>query len=419
MGPSGGASAFVPAPLHHPGFRRFWSGETVSLFGDQVSSVALPLVALLVLHADAAQMGYLVAAGLAPYLVLSVHAGSWSDRWRRQRRVMIAADLVRAALVALIPVAYLLSGLSMGQLYVTEFLTGTCSVFFSVSYSTVFAALVPAPEYLSAQSLISGSRAVAALGGPGVAGVLVQLLSAPLTLLVDAGSFLVSAVFLHRVALDRPCAVPRRQGLFSGLRFLAGSRILRAALAATTTINFFNYMYQALFLLYLTRALRLSPAVIGLLVAVGAAGALAGSALVGILTRHVGIGPTFLVGCVLFPAPLMLVPAATGRGAAAVVLLVIAQAGTGLGMMILDVTSGVLFTAAVPERLRGRVKGAQQTVNYGVRPIGALIGGILGTTLGTHTTLWIATAAATLGGLWLVRSPLLRVRDVDRLRNDG
>ena len=166
------------------------------MFGDQVTLIALPLVAVLVLHAGAAQMGYLTAAGLAPNLLFALHAGAWVDRHGRRRRVMIAADLGRAALLAGIPLAYALGVLSLSQLFVVSFAVGTLSVLFSVSYSTLFVSLVPRAGYVEATSLLNGSRAFSSVAGPSVGGLLVQAVAAPFALAVDAVSFVVSALFL-------------------------------------------------------------------------------------------------------------------------------------------------------------------------------------------------------------------------------
>src|SRR5918992_3014010 len=185
-------------------FRRFWAGQTISLFGDQISLLALPLVAVLVLDAGAADMGYLGAAALAPHLLFSLPAGVWLDRVARRRRIMIAADLLRAALVASVPLAYALDALTFGQLYAVAFLTGSLAVAFDISYGTVFVSVTPRRDYVEANSLLNGSRSLSFVGGPSLAGLLVQLVGAPATLLVDSVSYVVSALFLGRVRASEP-----------------------------------------------------------------------------------------------------------------------------------------------------------------------------------------------------------------------
>ncbi len=394
-------------------FRRYWLGQSISLFGDQITTLALPLAAVLVLHAGPAEMGYLTAANLAPFLLFSLHAGAWVDRRGRRRQVMVASDLGQAVLLASIPVLYVLGELTLAQVYVVAFLTGTLSMLFFVSQSALFVALVPREDYLGANSLIHGSRAFAFVGGPSVAGVLVQALSAPYALLADSVSFVCSASFLGSIDPTEPPTSAGEQGqVVAGVRFIRRSRTIRSALGATATINFFNFAFFALFILYATRYLDVRPGVLGIVLGIGAVGGLIGSAVTSRLSRRIGIGPAFVVGCILFPLPLVLVPAAGGPHALVLVLLALAEFGAGLGVMILDITAGSIFAAVIPDRLRSRVSGAYLVVNNGIRPLGSLFGGALGTAIGVRETLWIATLGALAGVLWLLPSPLPRLREL-------
>jgi MFS family permease len=394
-------------------FRRYWTGQTISLFGDQITQLAVPLVGVLILHAGPAQMGYLTAANLAPYLLFSLHAGAWVDRRGRRRQVMIAADLGRALLLASVPVAYLLDALTLGQLYVVAFLTGTLSMLFFVSQSALFVALIPREQYVAANSLIHGSRAFSFVAGPSTAGGLVQALTAPYALVVDACSFLASAFFLRRIdPVEPPTSAGEEGQVVAGARFIAHSAIVRAGLGATATINFFNFAFFALFILYATRYLHVRPGLLGVVLGAGAVGGLIGAAVTGRLGRRIGIGPAFLVGCVLFPVPIMLVPLAGGPHSLVLVMLFLAEFGSGLGVVILDISGASIFAAVVPDRLRARVSGAYLLVNYGVRPLGALFGGALGSAIGVRSTLWLATAGAVAGFLWLLPSPIPRLHEL-------
>jgi MFS family permease len=391
-------------------FRRFWAGQAVSLFGDQVTLIALPLVAVLALDASAAQMGYLVAAELAPNLLFALQAGAWVDRRGRRRQTMIASDLTRAALIGSIPVAYALDALTFPHLLVVGFLIGTMSVLFHVSYSTLFVALVPRARFVEGAAVMNGTRAFSYVAGPSVGGLLVQALSAPVTLVVDACSYLVSALFLRTVqAVEPETEAAGRGHVAAGVRFILGSRIVRAALGATATINFFNFVFFALFILYATRELEVAAGTLGLVLGAGAVGGIIGSVITAAIGRRIGIGPA--LGCVLFPAPLLLVPLAQGPKPVVLALLFLAEFGSGLGVMVLDISVGAIFAAVIPDRMRSRVAGAYMVVNYGVRPLGALAGGALGTWIGLRETLWIATAGGLLGVLWLLGSPILGLRE--------
>jgi MFS family permease len=394
-------------------FRLFYAGQAVSLVGDQISFIALPLVGVLTLHASAAQMGYLATAALVPNLLFSLHAGAWVDRRGRRRQTMIVADLGRAALLATIPVAYAFDALTFAQLYVVGFLSGALSVLFFVSYNTLFVSLVPRERYLEANSLLNGSRALSFVGGPSIGGLLVQVLSAPVTLAADAASFVASAFSLTRISPPEPPTEPQEHGhIVAGMRYILGSPIVRASLAATATINFFNFVFWALFILYANRVLDVGPGALGLVLGAASFGGVLGSVLTGRLTRRIGVGPAYVVGCVLFPVPLLLVPLAGGPHWLVLGCLFLAEFGSGFGVMILDIAAGSIQAALIPDRLRARVSGAYMVVNYGVRPIGAFVGGVLGSWIGVRPTLWIASVGAIAGFLWLLPSPIPRLREL-------
>jgi MFS family permease len=397
----------LPTPLRDLAFRRFWFGQTISLFGDQMTLLALPLAAVLVLHAGPAQMGYLGAASLVPNLLFSLHAGAIVDRRGRRRQTMIAADLGRAALLATIPIAYALDVLTLAQLYVVAFLSGALSVFFFVSYNTLFVSMVRRESYVEANSLLAGSRAFSFVGGPSVGGVIVQVLSAPYALAADAVSFLASAYYLGSIQPDEPATEDSAESrVTAGLRFIWRTPTLLASLAATATINFFNFVFYALFILYATRSLDVRPGVLGVVLGAAAIGGVIGSILTGRLSRSLGVGRVVLLGSFLFPIPLLLVPLAGGPRPVVLALLFLAEFGSGLGVMIFDISIASIFQALVPDRLRARFSGAYTFVNYGVRPLGSLVGGLLGSTIGLRPTLWIGAAGAIAGGLFLLPSPM-------------
>src|SRR5881392_2045207 len=303
----------IPRALQERDFRRFWAGETVSLFGDQITLIALPLVGVLALDAGASQMGYLTAAEIAPALFFSLHAGAWVDRRGRRRQTMTFTVLGRAALLVTIPVLYWLDALTLTQLYVVSFLIGTLSVIFFVSYTTLFVSLVPRERYLEANSLLNGSRAFSFVAGPSIGGLLVQAFSAPGALIADAISFLVSAFTLSSIKPEEPPTEKAERGhVKAGMRYLWHSPIIRASLLATATINFFNFVFWALFMLYAIRELDIGPGLLGVVLGAASMGGVLGSIFTGRISRRIGIGPAFVLGCVVFPAPLVLVPLARG-----------------------------------------------------------------------------------------------------------
>jgi MFS family permease len=410
----------VPGLLRrNPNFRHYFFGQSVSLLGDQISTIALPLTAVLALHASAGEMGAVTTAYLLPNLLLSLHAGVWVDRSGRRRAVMLAADVARALLTATIPIAFAFGHLSWTQLYAVSFLLGCASVFFYVSYGGFFQTIVERADYVEANTLLHGSRGFSFLAGTSLGGVLVQLLRGPYALALDAASFVWSALFLRRIDVpDPPGATRESGGIGVGLRWIRHNPVIRAELLGVATINLFNFVFFALFLLYATRYLRVAPAAIGVVLGVAAAGTLVASALTGRIARRIGVGPAFLIGCFLFPAPLLLVPAARGPHWLVIAFLFTAEFGSGFGLMWLDILAGVLQGALIPPLLRSRVSGAFMVVNYGVRPLGTSVAGVLGTTIGVHNTIWIGAGGALLGMAFLLPSPIRHIHDVPEQAED-
>jgi MFS family permease len=397
-------------------FRKLWLGQTISLFGDQITYIALPLTAVLVLDANAAEMGYLGAAALLPHLFFSLPAGVWLERVARRRQVMILADIGRAGLLASIPLTYAFDSLTFTQLYIVAFGTGTLAVLFDISYMTLYVAVVERESYIEANSLLHGSRSFSYVAGPSVGGVLVQLLSAPAALLADAASFVSSALFLGRLEAPEPPLERRttraRDEVKEGLGFLFRNSVLRPALFGTATLNFFNYAFWALFLLYATDELGIKAGTLGLVLGVGAFGGLTGAIVAGRVGRRIGLGPAFILGMVLFPLPLLLVPAAEGSQPVVLAMLFVAEFLSGLGVMILDINASAFMTAITPDRLRSRTTGAFNFVNWGIRPLGSLLGGALGSAVGLRPALWLSSIAALAGVLWLLPSPIPALRDL-------
>ena len=410
------AASEPPPLLRQPEFLKLWAAQSISQLGDQVTLLALPLVAVLTLDASAAQMGFLVAAELMPHLLFSLFAGVWIERVQSRRRLMIVADIGRAALLASVALAAAFDLLSFPQLYAVAFAVGTFAVMFDISWSTLFISIVPRRDVVDANSKMSLSRSVSFVTGPSVAGFLVQIFTAPVTLLIDAFSYLGSALFLGRIkAKEPPLEDDGEKGVLRSLRqgfsFVMRDEFIRPQLACVATINLFNFVFHAIFVLYATKELGVSPGVLGLALGAGAVGGIIGALVAVRVERLIGIGPAFVVGAVLFPLPLVLVPLASGSELTIALLLGAAEFFSSVGVMILDVNAGSLTFLRTPDRLRARTSGTFRFVNYGIRPIGALIGGALGTAIGLQTTLWIGALGALAGVIFLVFSPIPRLRE--------
>ncbi len=391
-------------------FHKLWAATTVSLFGDAITGLALPLTAALTLHADALQMGLLTSVGMLPHLFLYLVAGAWVDRGRK-RPFMITADLARAALIGAIPLSALLGVLRMQELYLVAFGAGALKVFFDLAYGARVQSLLAPVDRVAANSRLSLSRSVSFVGGPGLGGALVQLLSAPFALAADAASFLASAFFVSWMRASEPVRVSPRSGFWreigQGIGYAFRHPILRPFYIWTTTMNFFNFAYSAVAILYFVRVLNLPPALIGVPAAFAGVGAIAGSILAPSVSRRLGLGWTAVLGEVTFTAGYLAVPLASGQRAAIVLVLSAGSIVTGLGLMLLDTTASTMFQALVPHDLMARTNAATRQLNWGIRPLGAFVGGLLGQSIGLHSAVWVGTLGALLAASALV---LTRVR---------
>jgi MFS family permease len=407
----------------HAAFRNLWVGQTISVFGDQITLIALPLVAILALDAGPLGVGVLAAAAWTPHLVLSVGVGEWIDRRPSKRRTLVGADLLRAAVLATIPVAYAFDVLTMAQLIAVALAVGSLTVVFDLAYSTYLPLLVPREEVVEAQGRLSVSRSASYIGGPALGGALVQALTAPVAMAADALSFLGSAFFVARARVAEPVPEPAEGTLWSrvavGLRFVFGHPLLRAGVLCTTTINFFNLAFNAIVVLFMSQELGLSPGAIGIVFSAGAVGALVGALVAPRIGRRIGLGPTVVIGAVLFPAPLVVFPLAGGPEWVVIAALIAAEGLSSLGVMLYDVNLNSINLLATPWHLRGRQSGAMRLPNYGVRPIGALAGGLLANAIGLRGALAIGALGALGGVLWLLRSPLPQTRQVPEPDSDS
>ncbi|MEU2129477.1 MFS transporter [Streptomyces sp. NPDC018352] len=398
-------------------FCRFWAGQSVSQFGDRITELALPLIAVGALNATANQVAWLTALIWTPNLLAMV-LGAWVDQRTRKRRLMILADLARAAVLFSLPAAYLLDAVTLGQLYVVALLTGAAGVLFNTAWPPFFVRLVPRASYVDAQSKLSAARSASYVVGPAMGGPLVQVLTAPVAVVVDALTFLVSAVLIARVPVEEPPpAATETSSLLrrgrDGLAFVVRHPVLRAGLGCAATVNFFTFVAgSGLFVLFAERSLGLSAAVIGIAFGIGATGSLLGAVLAPRISRRFGVGRGIVMGSVLFPAPIAIAAAADGPIWLCAGALAAAEFLSGFGVMLFDVNLNSLQATVIPDAMRSRVAGAYSTINYGVRPVGAVVGGLLATFIGLRATLLVAAVGGALSLLWLLPSPIPRIRSL-------
>ncbi len=401
--------------LGDPEFLKLWVGETVSDFGDQITLLAIPLTAVIVLKASALEMGLLAAAAAAPTAIFSLPAGVWVDRLPR-RRVLIAADIGRALALATIPLAFALGALTLLHLYVVAFITGILSVFFIVAYQAYLPGLVGRERLVDANGKLNASASLAQLAGPSVSGVLIQLFTAPMPVVVDALSFAASLTGLSLIRRPEAALVPRRRDMVAeireGMAALLGQPILRTLVVCAAIVILVLSAQTAIFLLYLARDLALPPTVIGLILAVGSVGALTGALLASSVARRIGIGPSFILGALLVIAFFLARGFASGPAEAVVIVLALAQLVGLFGASLFNVNGPSLRQALTPPHLLGRVNASYRFLVWGTGPFGAVLGGVLGELFGLQVALLVTGLASLVVLPILFASPLPSTRAV-------
>ena len=395
-------------------FVRLWIGQSISQVGSQVTLLALPLIAIRVLDAGPFEVGVLAAAETAPFLLIGLPAGVWVDQWRR-RSVLIAADVGRAAALATVPVAFAFDVLTMGQLYGVAAATGVLTVFFDVAYQSYLPTLVEHRQLVDANSRLELSRSAAQVAGPGLAGVLVQLVRGPMAIAADSVSFGVSALFVARIRTTEGKPVGSEQSTASmrtriaeGLQYVVRHPLLGRIAATTAVFNFFSAVGMAVFLIYAVRRLGIDPAVVGAIFSIGSIGFVLGSMVTRRATQLLGVGPALALAGAVQGAAFLLVPLAP-RGAA-VAFFMVAFILEAVAAPVYGITQVSLRQTITPARMQGRTNATMRVLVWGALPLGSVVGGVVGARVGLRATVWVAALGTTVSVLPLLGPSLLRVR---------
>lgn len=401
----------------HADFVKLWTGQTVSLFGSQVTLLALPLTAVVLLNAMPIQMAILSAAEFAPFLLITLFAGVWIDR-KRRRPILIFADIGRALLIACVPMLSALQQLQITYLYIIAFLIGILTVFFQLAYEAYLPRLVEPAHLAEGNSKLSVSASLAELGGPGLGGLLIQIFTAPFALLIDVFSFVVSAfslLLMHKPEPILPAPSKRadiRREIAVGFRAMIQNRYLRAFAGEAATYNFFWQMIQAIFILYAVRELHLNALLIGSIFAAGSVGALFGALGIERLAQRFGIGRMIVGSQALSDVTVFLIPLSSilGSTTGAIACIMFAFFVRGYGNTACNVYVNSVRQAITPDELRGRTNAVYRLVVSGVIAVGALVGGILSERINLSFTLLVGAIGVSCSWLWLLCSPAFRLR---------
>jgi MFS family permease len=398
----------------HLDFRRLWIGETVSQFGTMVSGLALPLVAILIVHASTFEVGLLTGFQTVGFLIVGLPAGAWVDRMRF-RRVLIVNDLIRAAALGSIPAVAAFHHLTVVQLDVVAVVSGVSTVFFDVAYQSYLPQLVGRDAIVEGNAKLQASESVSQVAGPSLGGLLIQAVTAPYAVVVDALSFLWSASWVAAIKVrpPRPTRAPDAHlghEIGQGLRFVVGNRMLRSIAMSTGSSNLFSSMEGAVIYVLLARELHLPAGAIGALTSVSAVGGFLGSVLATRLAKRLGQGPAIwisaaAIGPMAFVAPFLHRNWTLGLYAAA-------QLVMWLGVVVYNITQVSFRQGLCPPELLGRMNATMRFLVWGTMPLGALIGGVLGSAIGVRDTLLVAAIGSCLAFVPVFFSPLRRMREL-------
>lgn len=401
-----------------PDFLKLWAGQAVSQVGSWITLVGLPLTAALLLKASPLQMGILSGAGAGAILLFGLFAGAWADRLRR-RPILIWADLGRAAVLGTVPLAVALGRLTMSHLYLVAAASAVLTVFFDVSYQAYLPSLVSPENILEGNSKMALSESIAGVVGPGLTGVLVQAITAPMAILFDAVSFVCSALSVWLIRKPEPRPEPSTaphigREIMEGLRASWHEPILRTLLLRAATAAIFVGFGGSLYILYAVRELRIDAVLLGAVIAVGGFSDLFGALTAERLVRRFGFGRTLIGAALLIGVAGLLPPLAHGPVAVCAAILAVAQLGD-MAWSIYNISELTLRQATAPSHVLGRVNSAAHLMFRGVLPVGALLGGALAEAIGLRGAMFVGASGFLLSTLWLIFSPIRRLLELPKM----
>ncbi|WP_137846435.1 MFS transporter [Microbacterium sp. 2FI] len=397
-------------------FLTMWSGQALSQFGAQITELALPVLAVLVLQATEFEVGILTAAGVAAFLVVGLPAGAWIDRMRK-RHVMIWADAVRAVALGAVPALWALDVLEMWHLYVVALVIGVATVFFDVSNQSIVPSLVRPGQIAEANGKFQSTEQLAGLAGPAFGGWLVGILAAPLAILVTVVTYIASFVALlftrdHEQPRHVDDRAPLLHEIAEGLKWVFGNPLLRRIVGTTGVANFFNTLSFTLLPIFLLRELGLSPASMGVIFSLAAVGGLVGAIATPRIVALFGEARAIPIGAIGFSAVPLLLPVAAVVPEFAFPLLVVQGFLMSFLVLVYNITQVTFRQRITPPRLLGRMNASVRFCVWGVMPIAALIAGGLGTWLGVVPTMWIAAIGQFAAGSFVVFGPFWKMREL-------
>ncbi|MBO8155832.1 MAG: MFS transporter [Bacillaceae bacterium] len=399
-------------------FNYFWFSQTISLFGSQISILAIPITAVSVLNANSIEMGILLAMSTLPFFLFSLFAGLWIDRTKR-KPFLFFTNIISAILLLIIPVMHVLEILNIYFLYAVIFLTATSSMIFELAYLSYIPSIVKQTEISSANSKLEASRSISSIAGPSLAGILISIFTAPFAILIDSISFIVSATLIKRIkSEEKISSISKNKKIFKsikeGILVIFKEPIFRSITLCTAVLNFCGSAFGAIYILYLVDTLHISSSSLGLILGLGSVGALFGSFIANKLIKIVGLGKSLIYSCILMILGSLAVPSIPSNlyfwltfG-----VLCLGQLFSSIGSTVYFITQVSLRQSITPNHLLGRVNSSNRFISRGLMPIGALLGGALGELIGLKLTLFIFSAGFAITIIILLMSPVAKLNKI-------
>jgi MFS family permease len=398
-------------------FNKLWFGETVSMFGAQISMLAIPLLAVMLLEATPMEMGILTACGSFPFFLFSLFIGAIVDNHKR-KPLLIIANIGSFTFLTMIVSLYWFSLLTMNTLYILQFLLASMAVLFELTYLSYVPSLVDKDKLSTSNSKLEGSRAVAQMGGPGIGGILVEILSAPFALITHACSYVVSTISLLLIKKEEQVVKSaQNKSVFGqikeGLSVLVKNKVLLSITSTTALLNSLKSSFSAVYIIYVVEMLSINSSLLGIIVGIGSVGALIGASITTFLTKKVGIGKSILTGCLFYCLGIIIVPFIPATPYVSTVFLIIAQFFTALGGTIYFISQVTLRQTITPNNLLGRVNASNRFISRSFAPFGALLGGALASFLSVKMALLIIAVASLIPIVFMLASPIMRIHSVE------
>lgn len=397
-------------------FRLFWTGQTISMFGSQITLIGLPLTAVYLLNANSFQMGIFQAVATIPFFLFSLFAGVWIDQ-NKKKPVLIICNLLTAFFLILIPLGAWFDVLNFYLFYIIVFFAATFSMIFELAYLSFLPMIVKREELSDGNSKLEISRSLAQVSGPSIAGLLISVFTAPIAILIDSISYVISSIFLSKINIEEPTLLVNHDNIFKkigdGIKILIKHPILRSISFSTAILNFFRTAFDAVYILFIVNIVGANPTQVGIIFGVGSIGGILGAFFSQKISKIIGIGPSIIGSVVMITGGGIIVAFVNESMIFTMILLILGQIFTGFGNTVYFVSQVSLRQSITPTEIMGRINASNRFISRAAMPLGGLFGGLLGTFVALKLSLFILAIGYILAIICLIISPVIKLKTIE------